>query len=99
MRIRDLPASVTASQADWLPGTTWLGFTRQGQGPRAAAQCQTTGRRQFGEGYVLERTTQSFGEPNAGLANDPWVKDDLESHETLEDPHDPVYRLRASARP
>jgi 5-methylcytosine-specific restriction protein A len=99
MRIGDLPASVTASKADWLPGTTWLGFTPQGQGPRAAAQCQTTVRRQFGEGYVLERITQSFGEPNAAFANDAWVKEDRERHEKLKDRLVAVYRLRASARP
>lgn len=99
MRIRDLPAPVTASKADWLPGTTWIGFTPQGQGPGAAAQCQATVRRQFGEGYVLERITQSFGEPNAAFANDPQVNEDRERHEKLKDRLVAVHRLRISARP
>jgi 5-methylcytosine-specific restriction enzyme A len=99
MRIRDLLAPVTASKADWLPGTTWLGFTPQGQGPGAAAQCQSTVRRQFGKGYVLERITQVFGEPNAAFAADPRLIDERERHATLKDRLVAVHRLRASARP
>jgi 5-methylcytosine-specific restriction protein A len=99
MRIRDLPAPVTATKADWLPGTTWLGFTPQGQGPSAAAQCQSTVRRQFGKGYVLERITQAFGEPNARFASDPQVKEDREKHEKLKGRLVAVHRLRVSARP
>lgn len=99
MRIRDLPAPVTASKADWLPGTTWLGFTPQGHGPGAAAQCQSTVRRQFGNGYVLERITQLFGEPNTGFASDPQLIEERERHATLKDRLVAVYRLRATARP
>src|SRR5215471_6290081 len=99
MRIRDLPAPVTASKADWLPGTTWLGFTPQGQGPGAATQCQTTVAHQFGDGYVLERITQFFGEPNAAFAAAPQVIEERETHATLKDQLVAVHRLRASARP
>jgi 5-methylcytosine-specific restriction enzyme A len=99
MRIRDLPAPVTASKADWLPGTTWIGFTPQGQGPGAAAQCESTVHRQFGEGYVLERITQVFGEPNAAFAGDPQLIEEREKHARLKDRLVAVHRLRASARP
>src|SRR4051794_20870586 len=99
MRIRDLPSPVTASKADWLPGTTWLGFTPQGRGPGAPAQCQSTVRRQFGGGYVLERITQNFGEPNAAFANDPEVEEDRRRHDELKDRLVAVYRLRVSSRP
>ena len=99
MRICDLPSPVTASKADWLPGTTWMGFTPQGQGPGAAAQCQSTVRRQFGEGYVLERITQVFGEPNAAFAADPQLIEERERHARLKDRLVAVHRLRASARP
>ena len=99
MMIRDLPKPVTASKADWLPGTTWLGFTPQGHGPGAAAQCASTVQGQFGHGYVLERITQSFGEPNAGYANDPLVMQDRKKHEELKDRLVAVHRLRHSTRP
>ena len=98
MLIRDLPRPVTASKADWLPGTTWLGFTPQGQGPGATAQCQSTVQGQFGNGYVLERITQSFGDPNPGFENDPLVARDRAAHEELKDRLVAVHRLRHSMR-
>lgn len=98
MLIRDLPRPVTASKADWLPGTTWLGFTPQGRGPGAAAQCESTVQGQFGNGYVLERITQSFGDPNLGFENDPLVMRDRVAHEALKDRLVAVHRLRHSMR-
>lgn len=99
MKIKDLPAPVTATKADWLPGTTWLGFTPQGRGVSAAARCQSTVQRQFGNGYVLERITQSFGEPNPAFKNDPRVLADRAAHESLKDRLVAVHRLRTTARP
>lgn len=99
MLIRELPDPVTASKADWLPGTTWLGFTPQGQGPNAAAQCAGAVQRQFGRGYVLERITQSFGEPNKGFEDDPGIVRDRERHAELKDSLVAVHRLRHSMRP
>ena len=99
MLIRDLPDPVTASKADWLPGTTWLGFTPQGQGSNASAQCASTVQNQFGHGYVLERITQSFGEPNEGFRDDPLVARDREAHGELKDRLVAVHRLRHSMRP
>jgi 5-methylcytosine-specific restriction enzyme A len=99
MQVRDLPDPVTASKADWLPGTTWIGFTPQGRGPGAEAQCQATVKRQFGNGYVIERVTQSFGVPNPAFADDPLMKEDRERHDKLRDRLVAVHRLRPSARP
>jgi 5-methylcytosine-specific restriction protein A len=63
------------------------------------AQCQSTVRRQFGEGYVLERITHFFGEPNAAFAAVPQLIEERERHATLKDRLVAVHRLRASARP
>lgn len=99
MLIRDLPFPVAASKADWLPNTAWLGFTPQGQGPSAAAQCASTVQRQFGQGYVLERITQAFGEPNEAFRDDPLVVQEREAHEKVKDCLVAVHRLRHSMRP
>src|SRR4051812_25196745 len=99
MRIRDLPDPVTASKADWIPGTTWIGFTPQGRGPGAEAQCQATVQRQFSNGYVIERVTDAFGDPNPAFADDPLVKEERERHHKLRDRLVAVHRLRPSARP
>ena len=99
MRIRNLPAPVTASKADWLPGTTWIGFTPQGQGPDAASRCQSSVQRQFGNGYVLERITQTFEEPNEAFAADTGIVEERERHAKLKDRLIAVHRLRSSAKP
>ncbi|TFH59385.1 MAG: hypothetical protein E4G91_08990, partial [Candidatus Zixiibacteriota bacterium] len=99
MLIRDLSYPVTASKVDWLPGTTWLGFTPQGQGPNAEAQCASTVQRQCGNGYVLERITQAFGEPNEGFGDDPQVIREREIHEGVKDRLIAVHRLRHSMLP
>ncbi|WP_299671324.1 HNH endonuclease [uncultured Roseobacter sp.] len=99
MRISDLPRPVTASKADWLPGTTWLGFTPQGKGPNAESQCESTVQRQMEKGYVLERITQSFEEPNPGFENDPRIIQERIEHETLKDSLVAVHKLRHSMRP
>ena len=99
MKIKDLPNPVTASKADWLPGTTWLGFTPQGTGPNAASQCASTVQKQFGEGYVLERITQSFGEPNPGFESDPRIMEERKVHAEVKDGLVAVHKLRHSMRP
>jgi 5-methylcytosine-specific restriction protein A len=99
MKIEDLPEPVTASKADWLPGTTWLGFTPQGKGPNAEAQCQSTVVSQFGNGYVLERITQSFGDPNPAYADDPDIVAERQRHEGLKGRLVDVHKLRQVYRP
>jgi len=70
MQIRDLPAPVTASKADWLAGTTWLGFTPTEGDLTARNKCQSTIQRQLGGGYVIEYVTEQFSEPNPGFEKD-----------------------------
>jgi 5-methylcytosine-specific restriction protein A len=67
MKVRDLPGPVTASKADWLPGTTWIGFTPTDGGLTARNKCQSPIQRQFGSGYVIEYVTEKSDKPNAGL--------------------------------
>lgn len=99
MKIKDLSAPVTASKADWLPGTTWLGFTPKGKGPNAAAQCASTIQKQFADGYVLERITDKFDNPNPGFENDPQIVAEREEHEKVKDGLLAIHRLRHSMRP
>ncbi len=73
MQISDLLQPVTAAKADWLPGIMYLGFTPKGTAPDAKSKCEATVKRQFGKGYVLERITSAFGQPNSDHANDPRV--------------------------
>ena len=98
-KVRDLPAPVTCSKADWLPGTTYLGFTPQGKGPNARGQCEATIVRQFGSGFVLERVTKSFERPNAGYENDQRVAEDRQRHTELADRLIAIHQLRHSSRP
>jgi len=98
MQIRDLPASVTASKADWLAGTTWLGFTPTEGDLTARNKCQSTIQRQFGDGYVIEYITQQFSEPNPGFENDPGYIAEREAHRALAGRLIAVHKLRTTAR-
>jgi hypothetical protein len=69
IKVRELPAPVTASKADWLSSSTWMGFTPSNATLQARNRCQGTIRNQFGVGYVLEYINQVFGNPNPGFDN------------------------------
>jgi 5-methylcytosine-specific restriction enzyme A len=99
MMISELPALVTASKADWLPGTTWIGFTPTGTGYDAHAQCQSTIQRQFGNGYVIEYVTEQFSDPNPGFEDDPTYLANREAHQEVAGRFVAIHRLRTSSRP
>lgn len=99
MKIKDLPAPVTASKADWLAGTSWLGFTPADSDLATRNQCQSTIQRQYGAGYVIEYITEQFSEPNAGYQNDPIYLAEREAHGHLAGRLIAVHKLRATARP
>ena len=99
MRISDLSASVTAAKVDWLPGTTWLGFSPQGKGPNAKAQCERTIQNQFSGGFVLERVASAFGAPNVPFATDPRILEEREYHAKFADGLIHVHKLRMSSLP
>lgn len=98
MQIRDLPAPVTASKADWLAGTTWLGFTPSNSDLTARNKCQSTIQRQFGSGYVVEYITEQFSEPNPGFENDRAYLAERGAHRALAGRLIAVHRLRTTAR-
>lgn len=98
MKVRDLPAKVTASKADWLAGTTWLGFTPTGGDTASRGQCQSTIKRQFGEGYVIEYITQQFSEPNPGFETDPQYVDERAAHLKLAGRFIAIHKLKPTAR-
>ena len=99
MKICDLPAPVTAAKADWLPSTSWLGFTPTGKGPGAAAKCQATIMGQIAKGFVLERITDTFGEPNPGFNHSECIATDRAAHAEVADSLVAVHRLHLSSRP
>ncbi len=98
MNISELPAPVTASKADWLAGTTWLGFTPAGGGLTERNRCQSTIQRQFDKGYVIEYITNQFSEPNPGFESDPDYLAQREAHRGLAGRLIAVHRLRTTAR-
>lgn len=99
MKIKDLPAPVTASKADWLAGDTWLGFTPTDGDLTARNNCQNTIQRQYGHGYVLEYITEQFSEPNPGFENDSAYIEEREAHRKLAGRLVAVHKLRVTARP
>lgn len=99
LRISDLHLPVTSSKADWLPNDTWLGFSPQGKGPDAKAKCEATIQRQFVGGFVLERITDTFGDPNAAYKNDPKIEEEREMHKEYADSLVAVHRIFYTSRP
>lgn len=99
MKISDLPAPVTASKADWLAGTHWLGFTPTGSDRSARAKCQSTIQRQLGSGYVVEYITEQFSAPNPGFESHPQYLADRSAHADNAGRLIAVHRLRNTARP
>jgi 5-methylcytosine-specific restriction protein A len=99
MKVTDLAAPVTASKADWLAATTWMGFTPGGDGPNAQSSCQSSIRRQFGNGYVLEYITEQFSEPNTGFGSDPDYLAERAAHAELAGRLIAIHKLRATSRP
>ncbi|WP_349363745.1 MAG: HNH endonuclease [Roseitalea porphyridii] len=98
MKIKDLPAPVTASKADWLPGTTWLGFTPTDGDLGSRNKCQSTIQRQFGSGYVIEYITETFQKPNDGFEDDPRYIADREAHKERAGRLIAVHKLRTTSR-
>jgi 5-methylcytosine-specific restriction protein A len=98
MKVLDLTAPVTASKADWLAATTWMGFTPTGEGPNARSSCQSSIRRQFGNGYVLEYITEQFNEPNLGFENDPGYLAERAAHAELAGRLIAIHKLRTTSR-
>ena len=98
MRIGDLPAPVTAAKADWLAGTTWLGFTPTNDSLSSRNQCQGTIQRQYANGYVIEYITEQFSEPNPGFEHDPQYIAERAQHREEAGRFISVHKLRTTAR-
>jgi 5-methylcytosine-specific restriction enzyme A len=98
MKIRDLVAPVTASKADWLAGTSWIGFTPADGDLTARNRCQSTIQRQFGDGYVIEYITEAFSDPNPGFETDHSYLEQRQAHKALAGRFAAVHKLRPTAR-
>ena len=99
MKIGDLGLPVRACKSDWLPGTTYLGFTPRDGTTNARASCQSTIQRQMAGGYVLEYVTEKFDQPNLEYRADPRIAAEKAAHAQVAGRLIAVHRLRASARP
>jgi 5-methylcytosine-specific restriction protein A len=99
IRVRDLPAPVTACKSDWLPGTSWIGFTPTDDDLTARNKCQSTIRRQFQKGYVIEYITEKFGDPNPGFESSPEYLTERKNHKNVAGRFIAVHKLRATSRP
>lgn len=98
IKVKDLPAPINAAKADWLAGTTWIGFTPTSGDGSARAGCQSTIQRQFGKGYVLEYITEQFSQPNPGFENNPDYLAERKAHSEQAGRLIAVHKLRPSSR-
>ncbi|OSQ47364.1 HNH endonuclease [Thalassospira alkalitolerans] len=98
-KVGDLDGGLTAAKADWLPGTTWIGFTPTGKGVSAIPQCESTIQRQFSHGWIIEYITETFHNPNVGYEDDPDYVKTLARHEKLKGRLIAVHKLRYTSRP
>lgn len=99
MRISDLDGPVTASKADWLQATDWIGFTPTSSKPGAVPQCQSTINRQAAGGYILEYITENISEPNARFRRDPEFLVEAEQHSKVAGKLVGVHRLITTPLP
>ena len=99
MKVGQLGLPVRAAKSDWLPGTTYLGFTPRDGSTNARASCQSTIQRQMADGYILEYVTEKFDEPNKGFRNDPRIIAEKAAHAEIAGRLIAIHRVRASARP
>ncbi len=99
MQVQDLSKPVVASKADWLMGTTWLGFTPSNGSGYSRQQCQSTIQRQFSGGYVIEYITEAFSEPNPGYETDPVYLAEREQHQGIKGCFLSIHKLRFTSRP
>jgi 5-methylcytosine-specific restriction protein A len=97
-RISDLADPITTAKVDWLPATSWMGFTPPSDAPGAFAKCQSTINRQIGKGLVIEYITLTFPDPNPGHETDPDYLAEKEVHHAAAGRLVSVHRLRPSAR-
>jgi 5-methylcytosine-specific restriction protein A len=98
MKIHELAAPITASKSDWLAGTNWIGFTPTDGDLASRNKCQSTIRRQFGAGYIIEYITEKFGDPNPGFENDPQYLQEREAHKAVAGRFIAVHKLRTTSR-
>lgn len=98
MRVSDLSAPITASKADWLAGSTWLGFSPTNGSLQSQNQCQSTIQRQYAGGYVIEYITEQFSQPNPGFEIDPQYLAERETHKDQAGRFIAIHKLRTTAR-
>jgi 5-methylcytosine-specific restriction protein A len=97
LKVSDLDAPIWAAKSDWLPGTTWLGFTPSHDGLESWNSRQSTIQRQFRNGYVLEYVTKSIEKPNDGYEFSEEFRREKEHHSELAGRLIAIHRLQTTS--
>lgn len=98
IKVKDLPAPINAAKADWLAGTTWIGFTPKTDSQDTRNKCTKTIQRQAGGGYIIEYIVETAEKPNPGFENDPDYLAERQSHKEQAGRLIAVHKLRYSSR-
>lgn len=98
IKVKDLPAPINAAKADWLAGTTWIGFTPKTDSQDTRNKCTKTIQRQADGGYIIEYIVQTPEKPNPGFENDPGYLAERQSHKEQAGRLIAVHKLRYSSR-
>lgn len=99
MKIRDLPAHVTAAKADWTTISSWTGFTPNNDTLTARNKCQSTIYKQLNNGYMLEYITEQFGKPNPGFESAPDYVAAHKVHKDFAGRLIAIHKLKTTSRP
>jgi 5-methylcytosine-specific restriction protein A len=98
IKVKDLPAPINAAKADWLAGTTWIGFTPKTDSQDTRNKCTKTIQRQADGGYIIEYIVETPEKPNPGFENDPGYLAERQTHKEQAGRFIAVHKLRYSSR-
>lgn len=98
IKAKDLPAPINAAKADWLAGTTWIGFTPKTDSQDTRNKCTKTIQRQADGGYIIEYIVETPEKPNPGFENDPDYLAERQTHKEQAGRFIAVHKLRYSSR-
>lgn len=98
IKVKDLPAPINAAKADWLAGTTWIGFTPKTDSQKTRNKCSKTIQRQTDGGYIIEYIVETPEKPNHGFETDPDYLAERQAHKEQAGRFIAVHKLRYSSR-
>ncbi len=99
MLVSDLKWPITAIKLDWIPATTWMGFTPSKDDLLGRNRCTQTVLSQYRNGYVIEYITISLQSPNSGFERDPDYVRGRQIQEAYKGRFTAIHKLKTSSRP